>query len=103
MTIGQLTIHNCTFYTAHFDFTTARIVINCTLKYALYSATRITSAPDPGQCRRFQVLVELIKTIQEKGLQGTEVASSSYPCSAYPYSFQFMERRTCQSVTLECT
>jgi len=23
------------FYTAHFDFTTAEIVINCTLKYAL--------------------------------------------------------------------
>ena len=27
--------NNCTFYTAHFDFTTAQIVINCTLKYAL--------------------------------------------------------------------
>ena len=27
--------NNCTFYTAHFDFTTAEIVINCTLKYAL--------------------------------------------------------------------
>src|SRR6218665_4178802 len=29
--------NNCTFYTAHFDFTTAQIVINCTLKYALSS------------------------------------------------------------------
>src|SRR6218665_889104 len=27
--------NNCTFHTAHFDFTTAQIVINCTLKYSL--------------------------------------------------------------------
>jgi len=27
---------NWTFFTAHFDFTTAQIVFNCTLKYALY-------------------------------------------------------------------
>src|SRR6218665_389911 len=26
--------NNCTFYTAPFDFATAQIVINCTLKYA---------------------------------------------------------------------
>jgi len=35
MAIGQLTMQNLHFYTAHFDFTTAQIVINCTLKYAL--------------------------------------------------------------------
>ena len=35
MAIGQLTIQKLHFYTAHFDFTTAQIVINCTLKYAL--------------------------------------------------------------------
>src|SRR6218665_337546 len=27
--------NNCTFYTTHFDFTIAPIVINCTIKYAL--------------------------------------------------------------------
>ena len=31
--IGQLTMEQLN--TAHFDFTTAQIVINCTLKYAL--------------------------------------------------------------------
>jgi len=30
--------NNCTFYTAHFEFTTAQIMINCTLKYALLDA-----------------------------------------------------------------
>src|SRR6218665_3879388 len=30
---------NCTFYTAHLDFTTAQIVIHCTLKYALRPMT----------------------------------------------------------------
>ena len=31
--------NNCTFYTAHFDLTTAQIVINCVLKYALRRGT----------------------------------------------------------------
>ena len=35
MAIGQLTIQKLHFYTAHFDFTTAQILINCTLKYVL--------------------------------------------------------------------
>ena len=32
--IGQLAMQQLHIYTAHFDFTTAQIVINCTLKYA---------------------------------------------------------------------
>jgi len=35
MAIGQLTMQKLNFYTTHFDFTTAQIVINCTLKCAL--------------------------------------------------------------------
>ena len=37
----------CAFYTAHIDFTTARIVINCTLKYALTSPSLSSSPPPP--------------------------------------------------------
>jgi len=39
MAIGQLTMQKLHFYTAHFDCTTAQIVINCTLKYALKNTT----------------------------------------------------------------
>jgi len=35
-----------TFYTAHFDVTTAQIVINCTLKYALAYLTSQTMMLD---------------------------------------------------------
>jgi len=35
MAIGQLTMQQLHNYTAQFDFTTAHIVINCMLKYAL--------------------------------------------------------------------
>jgi len=35
MEIYQLTMQKCTVYTAYFDFTTAQIVINCIVKYAL--------------------------------------------------------------------
>jgi len=34
---GNWECNKCTFYAAHFDFTTAEIVINCTLKCALRS------------------------------------------------------------------
>jgi len=34
-------------YTAYFDFTTAQIVINCTLKYALLHAVLQTSRSGP--------------------------------------------------------
>jgi len=33
MPIGQMTMKQLHIYTAHFDFTTAEIVINCKLKY----------------------------------------------------------------------
>ena len=32
---ASLQCNNCTFYTTHFDFTIAQIVINCPIKYAL--------------------------------------------------------------------
>jgi len=41
----SLKYNNCTFYTAHFNFTTAQIeiVINCTLKYAMAYVTVSTT------------------------------------------------------------
>jgi len=38
---------NCTFYNAYFEFTTAQIVINCTLKYALLLIINYTSYETP--------------------------------------------------------
>jgi len=37
MAIGQLAMQQLLIYTAHFDFTTAEIMINCTFKHALPS------------------------------------------------------------------
>src|SRR6218665_3144793 len=48
MAISQLTMQQLHIYTAHSDFTTAQIVINCMLKYALTGTlqTQGTAAPN---------------------------------------------------------
>jgi len=43
--IGQMAMQRLRIYTAHFDFTTAKIVINCTLRYALTPHNSIQGMP----------------------------------------------------------